>query len=652
MSEYQKNTVDLPPADPAESRPEINGEETSEQQLARDQALEKATEFLRDVVPVMSKITGLNVHTEVGQGWGTDLRTGDFTIDPSFFLEKGYSADHCVYATLHELMAHVRDVVRDPACAERQMDFWRTSDEQLRGARHIFNNILSDIHGNKTIHELLPRMRDVASDLYETRLFAPEIPDTPLDLASRGPMHLQFLYKIIRQEMIDGSETIVRPEVDEAIESLRDFKDTGFDVISYLTDPGSKDNKGKKLSGVERFDQQVAIIYPIYEKLIELDKEEAKQQKQQQNDQSGQEPPEQDQRPQDSPDDSDQSSNPFKSAYKDYFDNKHPEPLDEKAHEDIHKAAEKTAKEQRDKDRRANETSEQRTQRERRKRDREFCAKTGHSLHEQNSYRQIIEKHRSTIDEMREVFGSVLNEIVEKRRGLSRRAYADGDLLHPGRLAQTYIDVRSGTPEPEAYQRYERVTGRTELACKTDYFFVFDTSGSMWGEPAEQAATSAVIMLEALAGMERDIRRREREEKVDLEDLQIRTALYTFGFESQVLKELGTGLDEKQRLDAFSAISAADGGSTADFLALEDITTLPSDHDRQRVVIVVSDGESNDPDRAAAAIDQLRQQQAVVYGIAIGSTAAERLYAPYAKLINDPAELPQVMQQFIERTIR
>lgn len=638
MSEFQPTSVVQESPPPPEAEDTLLAEQ--------HQSLERAAAFLRDTVPIISKLTGLNVHVEVGKGWATNMKTGDFTVDPSFFLKKSYSADHCVYATLHELMAHVRDVVRDPVCAQRQMRFCETPNQQLIAARAIFNNILSDILGNKRIHDLLPDMRRVAHNLYKTRLFPPETPDTPADFLHL-PMHLQFLYKIIRQEMIDGSETIVRPEVDDAISALRNFQNTGLDAISYLTDPGAKDAKGNALPGAERFDQQVTIIYPVYEALLEQDKEEAKQRQseQDQDDQGSQgdqysASSEQNQ--------GEQSDNPFTDAYADYFENKHPEPLDKASHEDIHDAIEKAA----EKDWRNNATPEQRARRDQYKLNKQFHAETGHSLQEQHDYRQIIELYRSSIDDMRQVFASILNEVTAKRRGLSRRAYTDGDILHPDRLVQTYIDTRSNIPEPDAYQRYERVTGRTELACKTDYFFVFDTSDSMAGQPAEQAAISAVIMLEALASMERDIRCKEREESLDLKGLQIRTALYVFGNDARKLKELSPGLDEKQRLDAFSAVAAADGGGTADFLALEEIAALPPDRDRQRVIVVVSDGESNDPHRTAAAIHQLRQQGAFVYGVAIGSPAAEQLYAPNATLIKDPTELPKTMQTFIEGTMR
>ena len=600
----------------------------------RQSALDKATSFLRDQIPALCQLTGMGVNVAVGKGWATDLKTGSFTIDPSFFIEKGYSADHCVFATLHELMAHVRDVKHDPVFAARQRAFIMGSkNPQERQARQIFNNILTDVHGNKQIMNMLPAMREVGADLYDNRLFPTERDSEPVDY-TKEPMHLQFLYKIIRQEMIPGSETPVRQEVDEAIDQLRNFQGGQIDLISFLTDPNAKGSDGKKMSGNDRFDYWLTQIWPRYEKLIELDKQEAKD----------------NQQDSDSPqnDTGEQDNNPFSDAYTDYFDNKHPEPLSPEEHEKIHKTIKKANQDKR----RENITPEQREYRRQREANRRYREQTGHSLREKEKYNSEVRRFRKQINQMRQVFRSILDEVVATRRGLSRRAHQDGDVLDPNRLAQTVADIRSGVA-PEAFQRYEAIRGRTELSCKTDYFFVFDCSDSMAGKSAQSAASCAVIMLEGLASMERDIRKLEKEQNIDLSDLSVRTALYTFGNSSVCHKPLGSGLNDKQRLDTYAAVSAADAGGTADYLALQEIAGLRRDHDRQRIIIVVTDGESNDRNAAYAAINQLRRDQnTVIYGVSIGSTAAEQLYAPNAKLIDDPKDLPNILQSFVETTIQ
>lgn len=600
----------------------------------RQAALDKAASFLRDQIPALCQLTGMGVNVAVGKGWATDPETGSFTIDPSFFTEKGYSADHCAFATLHELMAHVRDIKRDPVFSARQDAFATSSkNPQERQARQIFNNILTDIHGNKQIMNMLPAMREVGADLYNNRLFPTERDSEPVDY-TKEPMHLQFLYKIIRQEMIPGSETPVRQEVDEAINQLRNFQDGQVDLVSFLTNPNAKGSDGKKMSGNDRFEYWMTQIWPRYEKLIELDKQEAKD----------------NQQDSDSPqnDTGEQDNNPFSDAYTDYFDNRHPDPLSPEEHEKIHKTIKKANQDKR----RESVTPEQREHNRQREANRRYREQTGHSLREKEKYNSEVRRFRKQIDQMREVFRSVLSEVAATRRGLSRRAHQDGDVLDPNRLAQTVADIKSGVA-PEAFQRYETIRGRAELSCKTDYFFVFDRSESMAGKSAQSAASCAVIILEGLASMERDIRKMEKEQNIDLSDLSVRTALYTFGSSSVCHKPLSSSLNDKQRLDTYAAITAADAGDTADYLALQEIAGLRRDHDRQRIVIVVTDGESSDRNAAYAAINQLRRDQnTVVYGVSIGSIAAEQLYAPNAKFIDDPKDLPNILKSFIETTIQ
>ena len=628
--------------DPESSVPIPEQEAPSDERQA---ALDKAGEFLHNQIPSLCHLTGMDVRVVVGEGWATNPETGSFTIDPSFFIEKGYSADHCVFATLHELMSHVRDVKRDPVFAARQHAFVTSSkNPQEQQARHIFNNILTDIHGNKQIMNMLPAMQEVGADIYASRLFPAERDGEPVDYAS-NPMHLQFLYKIIRQEMIPGSETPVRQEVDEAIDQLRNFQGGQFDLISFLTDPGARGSNGKKLSGSDRFDYWLTQIWPQYEKLIQLDKQEAKNTEQQNSSQqAGSDINEQ----QDTDPSQKQDSNPFTDAYADYFDNKHPEPFSPEEHEKIHNAIDKAAQEKRHE----TMTPEQRERARQIAANRRYQEQTGHSLQEKQHYDSEVKRLHRQIDQMRQVFQSVLDEVVATRHGLSRRPHQDGDILDPNRLAQTVVDIESGVA-PEAFQRYETVRGRTELNCKTDYFFVFDCSASMRGKPAQAAASCAIIMLEGLASMERDIRQLEEQQNIDLSDLSVRTSLYTFGSNATCHKPLGSSLNDKQRLDTYTAIVAANADGTADYLALQEIADLPRSQDRQRVIIVVTDGQSNNPGAAQAAISQLRRNQnTVVYGVSIGSDAAEQLYAPNAKLINDPKDLPNVLQSFIETTIQ
>lgn len=620
-------------------------------------ALEHARDFLLHEIPALQKLTGLAVDVRIGKGWETDPTTGSFTVDPKFFFERGYSAEHSIYATLHELLAHVRGAKHDPVAMARRIAFGKQGE-----AQHLFDNILTDVEGNKLMHRMLPAQTAVGEDIYANRQFPLERDGQTIDYAAK-PLHIQFLYKMIRQEMIPDSETPVRPETDDALASLRNYKGTGQDVIALLTRPGIKrgelglsdDAAHKPLSDSERFDLQLAIIYPVYQALLEQAKQEAAQQQANSNEesgdgdttqadqQSGASEPANDQST--SPSDKDNSgqpSDPFAADYADYHNNVHPEPISEEQAKNLDDMIRQSIREQQDASRPPDT---------RQKLDAQLRRETGFGVRDHELYAAEVEKHRDAIAALRDVYKSIIQERVAQRRGLSRRAYAEGDILDPNKLAQLIIDKKAGIHEPEAFTRYEHVRGQTELVGNTDYIFVFDRSSSMAGNgKSAAAATSALIMLEALAAMERDVKEAEERTGIEL-DLDIRTALYTFNSAADCLKQLSPGLSDTERLQVQQAIRHVKG-LTADYLALQDIAALPRDTTRKRIITVVSDGESDDEFTASKTIRQLRANGDMVFGIGIGSDAATRLYAPDSQRVDNPADLPEVLQSFIESTLR
>ncbi len=615
--------------------------------------LQQAETFLRDIAPHLSRLFGMDLNIQIGDKWATDLEADGnvVTADPGFFIEKGYTPDMTSYATLHEIAAHLREKVTEPKLTERIINFAKQGKPQA-----IFHNIFADVAGNNLIHAVLPRMRGVAAQLYKEKLFA-ETDYTQI------PRHLQFLYKVIRQEMVPDSETTVLPEVDEAIAGLRNYQGQG-DVIKYSTAVAKSAHEA--MGGDERFSIWTRIIYPVYEGLIEQDRQDPNRQSQngeaqgdggnQQQSQGQQEKQNQTGnkssggQPQSGESEQQSDSERFGSYYEDYKQNRHPEPMSEEEHDKLHYHAEEHTHSPSRKNSPHTAQSEHERMLDKKVRD-----ETGHSLQEQRRYNAEIVKWQSAIAEMRDVFQRVINERVAQKRGLSRRTFTEGAVLDPDRLVQTVIDVRNNVEEPEAFKDYETKKGETQAIGKTDYVFMFDVSHSMKGEKAVNAASTAVIGLEGLAALQRDVEEAEAAHKIDLE-LDIRTAIYIFGDEAACVKPLSTRVSPKERLDTYAALANPNGSSTQDFLALEEIESWSSEPDRRKILIAVSDGASNDgyhdtSYRAREAIDRLRGDGWFVYGISIGSRKAEHLYRPNARRVNNPDKLPQTIHSFIEATI-
>lgn len=606
----------------------------------RSVGLQRAETFLRDVAPHLGRLFGMDLNIQIGDTWATDLEAASnvITADPRFFIEEGYTPDMATYATLHEVAAHLREKVTEPQLTKRVISFARQGQAQA-----IFYNIFADIAGNNLIHAALPRMKGVAAQFYSEKLFAEED-------YTQIPRHLQFLYKIIRQEMIPGSETTVLSEVDEAIAGLRGYQGQG-DVITYSTAVAKSVREA--MGSDERFNIWLGIVYPVYERLIELDRQDPNRQSQRgseaqessENQQSQDQQGEQGQTG-DKPESQPQSdSERFNAYYEDYKQNRHPEPMSEEEHDKLYRHAKEHVPPF------AQPSSPHIVQREHeRVLDQNIRDETGHSLQEQRRYNAEIVKWQPAIQKMRNVFQRVITGRVAQKRGLSRRSFTEGAVLDPDRLVQTVIDMRNNIEEPEAFKDYVTKEGEVREIGKTDYIFMFDVSNSMQGKNAMNAASSAVIGLEGLAALQRDVEEAEAMHKMTLE-LDIRTAIYVFGDEVTCVKPLSAKVTPKERLDTYAAVINPCGGSTGDFLALEEIANWPSQSDRRKILIAVSDGGSNDSARARRAIDRLRSQGWFVYGISIGSDEAEYLYRPTARRVDNPNELPEAVHSFIEATI-
>jgi len=604
---------------------------------------ERINDFLRHEIPTLQKVSGLRINVATGKGWTTDMHSGSVTVDPAFFIEKGYTTDHSIYATLHEILAHVRDVRLDPVYAKRQNDF-----SQQGPAQHIFDNIMTDIIGNRRIHNLLPRQAEVAEGLYREKLF-PEDDYTKPQITKKGelkvePRHLQFLYKIMRQEMIPGSVTFAAPEVDAEIAELRDFEGSGVDVIEFLTNPNNPE-----FAGVKGFDTRLATIYEAYKRLLELDREDKKDEdNKKKGDGKGDKSSggkSEDGTPEQGAGNEPSDEDMFGENYEDYFENRDMNPLSPEEQDKLDEAVAEAAREQAERRMPAQQPKVGEAKR------REVEAETGVSYQVYQEYMAKVEQYAEQIRHMREVFKSVIDRQLHIKKGIGRRAYTEGDTLNPDRLTQTFIDIQAGQ-DPEAYARYENVHGRADIVGNTDYVFCFDCSGSMgWHERAKNAADSAVILLEALAGMERDIQETEREHGIELE-LDIRTAVYTFTERFSCTKPLSGNLSDKERVATYNKILHPDGGNSEGFL--EEVNRLPAAQDRRKILMILTDGDiytDGSKTRGDAIVRELEAKGWIIYSIGVSDDAVPENIGGKVLKISDPTRLPGEMVKAVEETI-
>ncbi|MBL3686931.1 VWA domain-containing protein [Leucobacter zeae] len=273
-------------------------------------------------------------------------------------------------------------------------------------------------------------------------------------------------------------------------------------------------------------------------------------------------------------------------------------------------------------------------------------------------YRARADDLADAIERMRDVWSRVIAERVGTRAALSRDARPEGESLATERLAGAVAEARAGVRRPAAFRERVHRRRRTRRAGSTDYVLLVDRSASMSGPAAEAAADAMLIMIEALAGVERDILHAERAGGVDLE-LDIRTALIVFDAEAHVVKPLSHGLDDAARRAVHSAIRSP-RGSTNDAAALRaagaqlgvgasasEARTAPDGLQRRRIAILVGDGGTSDPLAAAVELRRLRDAGVAVHGIGIGDDDIVARYAPSGRRLDDPRGLAETLRELV-----
>ncbi|MEJ6489933.1 VWA domain-containing protein [Leucobacter sp. USCH14] len=283
-------------------------------------------------------------------------------------------------------------------------------------------------------------------------------------------------------------------------------------------------------------------------------------------------------------------------------------------------------------------------------------------------YRRRAAELADAIERMRAVWERVITDRTAPRRVASARPRSEGDDLAAESLAEAVAESLAGVPRPRAFRERALKMRRTRRSGSTDYVLLVDRSASMQGAAAEAAADTMLIMTEALAGVARDIDAAERATGSSL-DLDIRTALIVFDSAVELVKPLSSGLDDSVRRAVHGAIRAP-RGSTNDGAALRaaaaqlgvsGVESTAGQHgpagadvgvERRRIVILVSDGGSDDPVAAEHALRRLRHAGVEVHGVGIGPGDLESRYAPQGRTVLDVRTLPDVLQALVLDDVR
>jgi len=571
--------------------------------------IESAKQFTDEHAPQVGALFGTDLTIVYGDEWATPITPGsnEVIVDLSYFIERDYTPEMASYALIHEVSSHMRTNISDPDLTREYIGFSKQGEPQS-----LFHNILTDIRGNKLTHALLPEMRTVGEQLYAEKLF----PQTDY---TAWPRHTQFLYTIIRQEMVPGVPIIAAQEVHEAIARLRNFQGSGGDVIAYSTDPAPASDR--VVDDTMRFAIWKKIIYPEYQRLLQQDRDEYDRQTQ-------------------TIGHSDEKR--FSETYDDYHRNRHPEPM---STEETDKLTQRSRRRQHRS--REDELAEQ-----------VFKAETGgHDFDELEEYQAVIDRKLGIIADMEDA----IREMISRRSwhtGFGLKNSVEGITLDSQRLTQTYIDTESGLLGSPAFLAYNprALQGETVKIPNVNIRFAFDESTSIQ-EIREAITGTVVVALEGGAGVARTIA--EAQESSNLELGQVYTSVCTFGEKVQVTKELSTTLNDKERLDTYSHVAAARSTDTRDIDMLQYFLRQPKQLDHEEVLLIVTDNKRVEGQRESGpftrmSVDQLMDKGWHICVIVVGerSDVIEEMYAPdIVFCVQNAEELPATIGTFMRRGV-
>lgn len=549
---------------------------------------------------------------------GVDLENGAMYVKPSFFAEKGYSEDEGMFCALHEY-EHIMELL-DLLSRKNGEKIWRNNQAEVKNKQrlHILDNCVDDIKMNRAIIKRAPSLAGTKDVLYEDNLF-------PEDDMTKMPKHLQFAQAILRKKSLPNRTTVTAPEVQAEIDRLEEIKNSaGVSVIDYITAPETPMDM--------RLELQKAYLQEPYEKFFEEDVKKRKDKENQEN-KEGESADKGEQNEDDGGESGESKDKGEKEKKKDSGKNKkrerrekNPEDYFKKEYEeweksnpkmvptkDIEKAVENFIKAKK-KEKTADEMMED-----------AYAKAEGVTAEELKEYRSFWreiediedpETNEKVVEELREIFRKIIAE-RKKKIIASKLPVSEGEILaYP---AEAVAQIKAGAREPEVWETLEKKEKPKELYGNFDVTIVCDRSSSMReGEKAAEQRKAAALILESLKEFSDLI----DEERIDLEyDLNVRTECWSFGSDEQVemLKPLGKEMTEKQRVHIYKTL-ADTPGSTKDFAALEKIFEEVSDDDWEKIkngvlrkiIIVLSDGESDDAPRVQNILNRFRENGAVV----------------------------------------
>ena len=606
---------------------EDNKDEDKEIESAHKEAMEfveKHRDFLehyaRGGINIKPAPEGLNT-------FAFDLKNNTIYVNSKFYETAGFSFsdEKTLFAVCHELehFSEKKQLLSEDGGEKKFENYLKKIEESK--AYGLMDNCLADIRENKTvIKKTNESQSEIEQSMYKEDLFK------ETDFTSQ-PKHVQLAQAILRESRLPDEMCKVAPEVRIKLNEICAIKSPdGSGLMDIMTNPDVPMSIRMKL--------QDHYIWPMVQELLEkdlADEENKKADSGEDGEQEKKEKPDPNQIFKDAYDKADKKmpnavpTEAVKKAFKEWQESKGEDPLE--------------------------------------RADDEYAEKLGVKKADLEKYRDIVksfekiinpETGENIIQELRNLIERIIAKRLKPAQAPRYPVEEGEDLVDP---AQLVADVKAGNLEPKVWETTEVKEKRGDRFGEVEITLVCDRSSSMaenGGAKLREQQKAAALMMEAL----KEFAERCEEEKVNLEKpLEIKSEIYSFqqnSSDSTPLKKMSKELGEKERIEAASILSSAQGGTT-DFIPLEminknldnEIKKKISEGELKKIVIVFTDGVSNDADRTKNILKTLRLNGVIAIGIGItkDGEAALETYAPEVRLAKKAEELALILAELLKK---
>lgn len=277
-------------------------------------------------------------------------------------------------------------------------------------------------------------------------------------------------------------------------------------------------------------------------------------------------------------------------------------------------------------------------------------AELGLNENESSQYAEVLVKYRHAIQQTADVLLQLAapTDSINAPR-FQPRAAQEGRRLHPNRLVDASMQAVTRQPR-SVWQPIARIATRPEVHFGgLDIHLIVDVSGSMQGSKAKHAASTAIILLEAI-----DLARyTAQRDSQNFRSPDVRTQVIAFGSSHQTLANLKFETTNKEKATTFHNLRNPNSGSTYVSGALEQVAKATKEFPaRDQIAIIVTDGGFYDYSDARTIVRKLPENSEITQ-LNIGFDPQEQAITPNSKVLTQPKDLPvhlfAALQSYIEQ---